>query len=196
MSGKEAGWFKSIWLIFVVVPVFMAVGCANVTYRTTQPAVTAPCGKYTRTIQFSLIEKAPKEGWIVQRIKRKKNWNDCGGLYHPTKNDFWEAWHVTKDARLPDPSSFDPWEFIENPNSKGGWRVVGQARFFPIGPTLPPEFTAIPPGASANGASYESSTRPSIWPAFSLGMLTREVEMEWDCCDRSESHVTKDTHDR
>ena len=176
---------------------------------TVDPAASPPdglCGKFERRFTFRLDNKAPTDGYFVQRIDRYDNEMNCPDLgrspAHPTAKPFWEAFFTKKDYKtfyrqgigFTDSSSHD-----SKPNKAGARYAYGEIRFFPIAITgnlgrnrvagswqLGQDQHGSP--AEPSGDLPSTDKEPSWWNSHTEGPAKRFVTADWRCCPNGNNY--------
>lgn len=188
-QARSYGRLSPIGLVLLSI----TLGCANVDYATVAGPTELGCGGYNRVINWSLSAPAPGPGWVVQKMVWDINWLNCDRSPREVAvYTYWEAWPVHAAGDMSPRPRRDTWNEPNHGPSMGGWKVVGEARFFP-GVALPPGMIPNNPATPFAGVLPATTVQPPWWGGT---MLAREVAYEWDCCDFNVSDRIIDTHDR
>jgi hypothetical protein len=165
-------------------------------------------GMMTWKVDFRLLFRARRNGYIVQHVRIRKRVTTCADAAFATpgiddRTEFWEAWPVQAGTAIPwdrlgpvpvardfDDAFVVLIPFAELPFGNGRVRLEVRAlvRFY-AGVTLPPSFIENNPNTQA-GFALSDAAAPPFWRD---GGTRHDMTAEWDNC-ASEGHWTIDEH--
>ena len=141
------------------------------------------CGLYKWGTGWKLDDRPTEHGIIVQHIRQNLDRFSCTGTSEPAKDEFWEAWTVSKGQLRPDINSyyddvFQNREWLDGSTAHhGSFSTVGEAEFYP-GQSVPAGFVAT--GALPSGDLPMSRTDPRL--TGGTGVVRHAITADWNCC--------------
>lgn len=168
------------------------------------------CGERNIQWVFSLDNKAPANGYIVQHINWNRSVKNCPdvmiGPPSPYQN-YWEAWFVKKDEKVDWTTTRDKWtdgnSYGPSPGTNGSDIATGTVKFFKASTTgdlgdfgkapADPKSAWGPGKVPGSGGLPSTPTEPAWWSgAPDEGPAERGVWSWWNCCDPDKNKYTFD----